>query len=387
MRIGFDAKRAYHNTTGLGNYSRTLIESLAERYPEHHYFLYNPNPSLNYKTPVFNNLQEVLPSTPVAKKLRSFWRSIWLTNELNKHDINLYHGLSHELPRGINKSGITSVVTIHDLIFELYPEQFIPVDVLIFREKFRHACKSADRIIAISDRTKKDITKLYAIDESKIDVCYQSCHTMFERKVTAIEKERIRRKYNLPPEYFLYVGSIIERKNLLAICKALYSIKDVLAIPLVVVGNGKRYKEKVKQYIERHNLRDRVIFVSEMEHIQNDQEFNSSQDLPALYQMATAMIYPSFYEGFGLPVLEALWSGIPVITSSVSCLPEAGGPGAFYINPQNPLEIATAMLSIGRKQSSLERVIEEGYKHARRFSIENTSSAIMEVYYKAINRT
>lgn len=385
MRIGFDAKRAYHNSTGLGNYSRTLIDSLAERYPEHQFLLFNPKPSARYETTAFNNVQEVLPSTPIARKLPSLWRSFWVTKEFAKLGISLYHGLSHELPRGISKSGVPCVVTIHDLIFEIYPEQFNPIDVLIYREKFRHACRQADRIIAISKTTKDDIVKLYAIDEGKIDVCYQSCDARFGQKATDIEKQTIRTKYILPPQYFLYVGSVIERKNLLGICKALRLIKDEFSIPLVVVGNGKKYKQEVKQYIQDHNLSDQVIFLSEPADGQSDKHFIDSTDLPAIYQMATAMIYPSLYEGFGLPVVEALWSGIPVITSSVSCLPEAGGPGAFYVNPDSPSEIAAAMLSVALKQDNLDERIEAGFRHAANYSKENTSSTVMEVYLKVIN--
>jgi hypothetical protein len=136
MNIGFDAKRNFHNTTGLGNYSRTLIKGLAEYYPEHQYYLFNPKPSDKFSKPRFDNVHEVLPQGFLAKKFSSAWRSKWVAKDLQKFGIQLYHGLSHEIPIGIELTSIPSVVTIHDLIFERYPEQFNKIDVQIYRKKF-----------------------------------------------------------------------------------------------------------------------------------------------------------------------------------------------------------------------------------------------------------
>ncbi len=386
MRIGFDAKRAYHNDTGLGNYSRTLIDSLIAQFPGHQYFLFNPKPSLKYKVPLLPNVQEVLPPTPLYRRFHSLWRSIGLAGDLKKNSIELFHGLSHELPRGIERSGVRSVVTIHDLIFEFYPQLYNPIDVFTYKNKFRHACNQADRIIAISQKTKDDIVERYGIRENKIDVCYQSCDPRFQNRVPDAAKQKVRDKYSLPPQYFLSVGSIIERKNLLNVCKALHAVKKEISVPLVVIGNGRKYKAQVKEYLQKHGLANDVIFLSEKDEAKNDVDFKNSNDFPAIYQMAIAMIYPSFYEGFGLPVLEALWSGIPVITSSVSCLPEAGGPGAFYVDPDKPDEIAAAMLHIAQHQNSLEKVIDAGYQHAQKFTIEQTAKAVMDVYRKTMER-
>src|SRR5829696_3916129 len=182
MNIGFDAKRAYHNGTGLGHYSRTLIRSLAEYFPQHQYFLFNPKPTdlfhLNGK-----NIHEVLPSKLLHKTLSSVWRSTWIKNDLEKNEIDIYHGLSNEIPFDIQKSGLRSVVTIHDIIFEHYPEQYSRIDVEIYKRKFRYSCEHADKIIAISEQTKKDIIEFYKTREEKITVCYQSCNPAFTKKV------------------------------------------------------------------------------------------------------------------------------------------------------------------------------------------------------------
>jgi Glycosyltransferase len=235
MNIGFDAKRAYHNGTGLGHYSRTLISSLAEYYPGHEYYLFNPKASSKFHLQQLKNIHEVLPGFP-SSLFPSAWRSSWVKKDLQKFNIDLYHGLSHEIPVGIQKTKIKTVVTIHDLIHERYPEQYNSIDVNIYNKKFRYACEHADKVIAISSQTKQDIIDFYKTPEEKITVCYQSCNPAFSKAISEEEKKRVTQLYDLPEKYFLYVGSIIERKNLLTICKALVVLKDDLNIPLVVIG-------------------------------------------------------------------------------------------------------------------------------------------------------
>src|SRR5690606_9066256 len=185
---------------------------------EHSYFLFNTKKSSRYTFDKDIFLQ-VLPQDLKSKLLPSLWRSQWMAKNLQDLEIDLFHGLSHEIPAGLKKSGIKSVVTIHDLIFERYPHQYNPLDVRIYRKKFKHACQNADRIIAISEQTKQDIVDFYKIDPLKIDVCYQSCDRSFNSFISEIQKTEIRKRYSLPERFFLSVGSIIERKNLLNICK------------------------------------------------------------------------------------------------------------------------------------------------------------------------
>ncbi|MGH2552985.1 MAG: glycosyltransferase family 4 protein [Chitinophagaceae bacterium] len=417
MNIGFDAKRAYHNNTGLGHYSRNLLTALSEYYPQHKYYLFNPEAS-NLFGPVNENMYEVQPVSFFDKMFTSAWRSSWVTKDLKKLKIDLYHGLSHEIPIGIQKTGIKSVVTIHDLIHERFPEQYTYADAAIYRKKFRNACNHADKIIAISEQTKKDIIEFYGVTENKINVCYQSCNPAFAEKVNEEERIRVKEGYGLPEQFFLYVGSVIERKNLLNICKALNLLKNELNIPLVVIGDGGSYKKKVKEYIRQNGLTNKVIFLSENEQTtsftyrwrlleyeegifrydskeqttKEDEDAllessmkldlikNSSADFPAIYQSAVAMIYPSFFEGFGIPVLEALWSKLPVITSKVSCLPEAGGDGAYYVNPESAGEIAAGMKKIYSDKDFANTMKEKGWQHAQNFTAQKHAESVMNVY-------
>jgi glycosyltransferase involved in cell wall biosynthesis len=380
MNIGFDAKRAFHNTTGLGHYSRNLLNALFQSYPEHQYYLFNPKQTLSALFQAGENIHEVRPRSFIDKTFSSAWRSSWVKKDLKKLRIDLYHGLSHEIPVGIKKTGIKSVVTIHDLIHERYPEQYNPIDVKIYRKKFRYACANADKVIAISEQTKKDIIEFYKTPETKIEICYQHCNPAFAKSAGPAGKETIKKRYDLPAEYFLYVGSIIERKNLLNICKAVRLLQNELDIPLVVIGDGGTYKQKVKEYIKENGLTGRIVFLSEKESAKSNQSFKSAIDFPAIYQSASAMIYPSFFEGFGIPVIEALWSKIPVITSNVSCLPEAGGEGAYYVNPASPEEIATAMKRIYSDKELRASMIEKGWQHAQNFTPQKHAESVMNVY-------
>jgi len=379
MNIGFDAKRAYHNGTGLGHYSRTLIHSLAEYFPQHEYFLFNPKPSevfqLNGK-----NIHEVLPTKLLHKTLSSVWRSAWVIDDLEKLDIDIYHGLSNEIPLDIHKSGIKSVVTIHDIIFERYPEQYSKIDVEIYKRKFKYACDHADKVIAISEQTKRDIMEFYKTPEEKITVCYQSCNPAFAKSVSEKTKQQVKEKYSLPDHYFLYVGSIIERKNLMGICKALYLLRNDFKIPLVVIGEGTKYMQSVKDFSKQNGLDDQIIFLSENSLAKVASSFLRAEDFPAIYQMATAMIYPSFFEGFGIPVLEALSSRLPVITSNVSSLPEAGGGGAWYVNPNSAEEIADGMKKTLTDKSFAETMKEKGWQHAQNFTQKKCATEVMKIY-------
>jgi glycosyltransferase involved in cell wall biosynthesis len=380
MNIGFDAKRVYQNTTGLGHYSRTLVTSLAKYFDENDYYLFAPKLTDIFNADSFKNIHTIIPSSFPSTALKAAWRSNWVKKDLLQNKIDIYHGLSHEIPFGIGKKNIKSVVTIHDLIFERYPKQFNKIDVHIYRRKFTYACANADKIIAISEQTKKDIIDFYKIDEKKIEVCYQSCNDIFRQEITEAEKNKVKELYGLPDKFFLTVGSIIERKNLLTIVKALHQLKNDINIPLVVIGNGGGYKEIVKEYIAKNNLQNDVIFLSDKEGIKDLESFKNSADFPAIYQQAVAMIYPSTFEGFGIPVLAALCSRLPVITSNISCLPEAGGDAALLIDPFSINEMAAAMEKVFNDANFAAEMKKKGLVHAEKFSQEKTATAVMNVY-------
>lgn len=374
LRIGYDAKRLFNNFTGLGNYSRTLLRNLANYYPENAYFLYTPKVKKNEETHFF--LNSALFSVEIPENtISAYWRTWGIKSSLKKHKIQLFHGLSHEIPRGVQQMGIKSIVTIHDLIFKKYPDQYKWIDRQIYDSKFRYACEHADKIVAISESTKQDIIDYYQTPPEKIEVVYQSCHERFMQEKDAKVIESVLKKYELPSTFLLYVGSLIERKNLLGILQAMTQVPRNFQIPLVVVGQGGQYKSKVLQFIQKHSLEKLCYF------IQPDFE-----DLPALYQRASIFIYPSFYEGFGIPILEALFSRTPVITSTISSLPEAAGPDACLIDPAQPEQIAEGITSILDDEQKQKEMIEKGFQYARKFQGETLTKQMMDLYLQVVER-
>lgn len=201
MRIGFDGKRAVQNFTGLGNYSRYIVDILCQFYPENEYILYAPkkreNKRLNKLTNQYRQLQLAYPVTFWERKFRSLWRISGITHQLEKEKVSIYHGLSNELPLNIHKSNIKSIVTIHDLIFLRYPQYYHFIDRKIYTYKFRKACENADKIIAISECTKRDIISFFHIPSDKIEVVYQSCDPIFGQSVNNEKKEEVRSKLSL----------------------------------------------------------------------------------------------------------------------------------------------------------------------------------------------
>jgi len=371
MRIGFDAKRAFHNYTGLGNYSRTIIKNLALLYPEHTYYLFTPRISDKFKSFPPSEISVIEPEKVVDRIARSYWRSFKMGYDINNNKIDVFHGLSNELPRNINKFKTRSVVTIHDLIFLRFPYLYNKIDTLFYKNKFHAAVKMADRIIAISEQTRLDLISFLEVDPEKIEVIYQGCDPGFYQKIPEDIKKQIRLKYDLPDNYILYVGTIEERKNLLQIVKARheYDIK----VPLVAIGRHTPYMKKIRKFVNEKKIKD-IIFPGQV----------SLTDLPAIYQMSSVFVYPSSFEGFGIPILEALNSGTPVITATGSCLEETGGSSSIYINPEKPYEIAAALQRVFSNDRLRQKMILAGYRYAMKFREDKSIRKIMELYKKLV---
>lgn len=367
MKIGFDAKRLFNNFTGLGNYSRSLVTNLQKIAPKNHYFLYSPKANEKTETKSFFN-----SSFQIKSSSNLLWREKGIIKNLEEDQIDIFHGLSHEIPLGIQKTKIKTVVTIHDLIFKIYPNTYNFFDTKIYDFKFKYSCQKADKIIAISESTKKDIIKFYNINPSKIEVIYQACNPLFYTLQNDEAVQKIITQYKLPQEFLLYVGSVIERKNLLNIVKAHEQLPEKLKIPLVIVGKGKEYKEKVKEYIRSKNIQNNFIWIDNLV---------DNSHLQALYQQAKIFIYPSVYEGFGIPVVESLLSKTPVITSNTSSLPEAAGPNSFCINPTNHKEIAEKIEQILSNDTLAQKMIDKGYEYAlKNFNGEEPAKQLLKVY-------
>jgi glycosyltransferase involved in cell wall biosynthesis len=371
MRIGFDAKRAFLNRSGLGNYSRDIIRSLHQAFPDNEYILYTPRiGTLSF--PDDKSFTVTGPPESFDRLRQAYWRSVLLTDRIRQDNVDIYHGLSNELPRGIDKTGTKSVVTIHDLIFMRHPQWYRPIDRFIYRQKFSYSSRVADRVIAVSQQTKNDLVEYFGISDKKISVIYQGCNKAFYHKLNEQQKSETREKWNLPGEYLLYVGTVEERKNLLTLVKAIHQYR--IMMPLVVVGRHRAYMKQVGKYIESEQIKN-ILFLEEV----------AVEDMPGIYQMAKIFIYPSVFEGFGIPILEAILSGVPVITSKGGCFSEVGGESSVYIDPSDPGELGAELLRLLDNSALRDQMTAAGLKHSGRFSNERIAEEIFGLYKGLLN--
>ena len=315
-----------------------------------------------------SNVSFHYPESTLGKLIPSLWRSSGVISALRQDRIDLYHGLSNEIPAGLAKNNIPSVVTIHDLIFLRFPHLYKPIDRSIYTYKFRQACLRSDKIVAISRQTQRDIQAYFGIPESKIEVVYQGCDPLFGEEVPESVQLSVREKYGIQGPFILSVGSIEARKNLLLLVKALKGLKE--DISLIAIGKRTPYTDTVDEYIRENNLQNRVKLL-------NGIPFS---ELPAFYHMATLFVYPSKFEGFGIPILEAQLAGTPVIAATGSCLEEAGGPGALYTDPENENELQGLIESILNEPKLAEAMRKEGKEYTKNFAPKKLADDMMGLY-------
>ena len=370
LNIGIDAKRIVRNGTGLGSYGRTLVNDLAQ-YPLR-LNLYAPDKGrddLRTQVEGHDNVSFLFPHSSFHFPLsKSFWRSRGIVADLKRDGIQLYHGLSGELPIGIRRSGIKSVVTIHDLIFLRHPEFYNPIDVQIYKWKFHQTIKEADHIIAISECTKRDILEYGGklVSEDNITLIYQSCaqrfNTSLNSKFSILNSQR----------YVLSVGSIEPRKNTMLALKALHHLPD--DISLVLVGRHTAYTDKLTQYARTNGLEHRLRILHGV----------PDADLPALYAGAEAFVYPSVYEGFGIPIIEAIRCGLPVVACTGSCLEEAGGPDSLYVEPDDAEGMADAIRCSLKGADGRQERIQRSQDYIKRFDGKDVAGQVFQLYQQLL---
>ena len=370
MNVGFDAKRVFHNATGLGNYSRDVLRILHRLRPDNAYFAYTPRPGKLPFDLAGGRFEVRGPRGVLGRAIPALWRTRGIVSDLRRDAVDLFHGLSNELPAGLEASGIASVVTIHDLIFERFPELYPPIDRRIYAAKARSAARRAGVIVAVSAQTARDLVDLYGVDPARIRVVYQTCHEAFRAPVPEERLRAVAARYELPPRFLLAVGTIERRKNLLLALRALQGLPGVL---LVAVGRPTPYAEELVLFARANGLADRVRLLSGV----------STPDLAAMYRLATLALYPSLFEGFGIPIVEALCSGTPVVTTKGGCFAEAGGPGSAYVDPHDEGALRETIARLLEDDAARARMREEGLRHAARFSDEAIADGLWAAYEAA----
>nr|WP_154280917.1 glycosyltransferase family 1 protein [Pedobacter petrophilus] len=345
--------------------------TLSGQFPDNQYFVYSSKVKSAKQIDSFFEKDNITLKLP--KDGAFLWRTLNILKDLGRDQVQVFHGLSHEIPFAIQHTKIKSIVTIHDLIFLRFPEYYQFIDRKLYEWKSKSACKRADKIIAISEKTKADIVEFYGTDPDKIEVIYQSCDDSFKNALPQQSLKRIKLTYNLPDKYILNVGTIEKRKNLKVIIQALKNVDE--EYKLVVIGKQTSYFKEVEKEMEKLGLSNRVIFLKNI----------PFADLPGIYQMASLFVYPSFYEGFGIPVIEALYSGTPVIAATGSCLEEAGGPYSIYISPTDVSSLSYQINHVLSNPSLQKEMKEKGLEFVQKFNSPNVTQQLMDCYKNVLS--
>ncbi len=374
MKIGFDGKRATMNFRGLGNYSRGIVEGLLT-YSSEELFLYTPSTQSPRAREWIHNIHNShlhirRPTTLWESKLNALWRSFSVAGDMKKDKLDLYHGLSHEIPFTASSMKMKKVVTIHDLIFLRYPQFFPLIDRITYKAKFKFACDKSDLVIAICQQTKNDLIELLGVDEKKIQVHYQSCDPVFYNPASIDQLTTLKKKYRLEKPFILTVGAFEDRKNQLSLIKSFASFSTTTDHDLVLIGNGKAYLQKCKSLVQELGLEKRIRFFSNI----------SFKELPHFYQTADIFCFPSFFEGFGLPIVEALFSGTPVVTSLGSCFAESGGPDSLYADPHSVGDLADKLNLVLTNDELKRKMSSKGKIFVEQFHRQSSTTALLEHY-------
>ncbi len=367
MHIGFDAKRLFFNGSGLGNYSRSTVDILCRYAPENRYTLFTPREGNACGFEIPQGVDRVMPRGAM-RVVGSFWRSYALGGAIRRSGVDVYHGLSNELPADISRTRAKGVVTMHDLIFVRCPQLYKPFDRWLYIKKYGRSCRMADKIIAISRLTAEDLMDIWHIPEDRIAVIYQGCNPIFYQSPSPQELRRVAEKYRLPEHYILSVGTIEERKNLLLTVRAM--AEGGVEGSLVAVGRHTPYADRVMEYARAHGVDHRIRML-------HDVVFG---ELPSIYRQADVFVYASIYEGFGIPILEALNSGVPVVTTRGGVFGETGGDACLYVDPYCVEEMSDALIRLMGDSVLREEMKARGALHVEKFREPAIAENLMSVY-------
>lgn len=365
MLIGIDGNEANISTkVGIGEYAFQIINHLSQIKSGQEFRVYlknNPNSDLPKETQSWK--YKIIKPTPLWTQ---FALPFKLFTEKTKPDV--FFSPTHYAPRF---SPVSTVISIMDLSYIHFPELFTPSDLFQLKNWTEYSVRKASKIITISNSSKNDIIKIYQVPENKVSVVYPGIKDM---PTKTIPMDDLQKKYSLPKEYILFVGTLQPRKNIVRLVEAFSLLKHDEKfknkdIKLVLVGKKGWQYEPIMEAPEKYNVADSVIFL----------DFVSDEDLPSLYKHAQFYILPSLYEGFGLPVLEAMKYDCPVITSNISSMPEAGGNAALYVDPENVTDITEKMVRLLTDKKLQNELIEKGKKQVSKFSWEKAGEKTLEI--------
>jgi glycosyltransferase involved in cell wall biosynthesis len=371
MRITVDVSPAVHHHAGLGRYAHELLAALTalDLSDEFTAFYYSSHEEDRPEPPLDHMAANVvrLPAKPWRMTvLLAYFAHLNMDRWLRAGDI--FHATDHLLPP-LSRS--RTVFTIHDLIFRFFPEYHLPLNRWFLSLMLPRFIQRADAIIAVSESTRRDVLRLMRVPPDKIDVIYEGVNPAF-RPLDDAQLASVRAKYHLPARFVLYLGTIEPRKNLVTLLEAQRALiqRDSTAPPLVVAGRKGWLYKPVFDRVRELGLQDYVLFT----------DYVHSADAPALFNAAEVFVFPSLYEGFGLPPLEAMACGTPLVCSNASSLPEVVGDGGILFAPRDVGGLAGAMERVLCDEQLRAELSAKGLKQASRFSWERAARQTLSVY-------
>lgn len=374
MRIGIDATALPPQPVGAGNYIIQLIRALAAGEFDNQLVIF-----AQQKGPRLINLQPdssiewqiVEDSSPGS---RLIWEQTVLPSLAQKTKIDLLHSLHYTKPLRLT---CASVVTFHDMTYYLYPQLHTRTRRLVFPTAMRFSAKQADALITVSESTREDAIRLLEIDPERIFTTQLGVDPSFIELNDNDEELKVISKYSLPEKFILYLGTIEPRKNLPVLIKSYKQLADDgTDYKLVLVGKYGWMYQEVLDLIADMDLQDMVCLTG----------YVSQEDLPVVYNLASLFVYPTIYEGFGLPALEAMACGVPVITTRVASLPEIVGDAGLLIPVNDTAALYKAMNQVLEDTALREKLIHDGLARSKLFSWERTAQLTQQVYKKVLEK-
>lgn len=370
MRIALDATAMPKRLAGAGYYSAELMSHIPQFDSSNEYIAWVGNGADELDQPSGTNwTTKHLNRSPLVRLL---WQQLVFPRLLRSNRVDLLHSLHYSVPL---YSSTPYVVTFHDMTFFLFPELHQRYRRLYFNMMMRGSARGARKIIAVSENTRQDIIRIFDVAPERVVTIHSGISSDFRKVTDTGEIEYVRSKYGLPSKYVLSVGLIEPRKNLSTLIRAFGRLdENDTAHSLVVVGDKGWMYEGVFDLAQQLERSKRIIFTG----------YVPRKDLAAIYSSADLFVYPSLYEGFGLPVLEAMACGTPVITSNLSALPEIAGDSAVLVSPRNEAEITEAILRVLSDRALHAELSSKGLQHSRLFSWDATAQKTIAVYRDAI---
>ncbi|MGH9315070.1 MAG: glycosyltransferase family 4 protein [Vicinamibacterales bacterium] len=370
MRIAIDARKLHDY--GIGTYVRNLIRQLARQdHTSEYVLLCHPDDCRAAKA-----LGENFRAVPDRSRPYSVREQISVPMDLRREAVDLFHAPHYVLPPLVS---CRSVVTIHDCIHLMFP-QYLPNRLAwgYARTFMWAATHRSDRVLTVSEASKRDILRFCHIPPEKIDVIYNGIDDRFWTAPCEEDVIRVRERYQLNAPFLLYAGNIKPHKNLERLIEAFHRLRGegFADLTLLIIGDEISKYAALRRAVHRHHLHKHVRFFG----------FVPDETLAVLYRLADVFVFPSLYEGFGLPPLEAMASGTPVVTSNVSSLPEVVGDAALLVDPRDPDAIAGAVRMLLTDRTLREDLRRRGLARARAFSWEQSVARIRQIYAEVLAR-